>query len=124
MKQEQLKKLAKWGGVRLMTLEDETLAVAIPFQVNDLEGNLPHKLWQPHVDSNQLDMLEDKMIKETDVARIEITLRFGGYYVAQYWDEKRIGEPFHFESDLITSGKGKTKNEARFNAILNYIESK
>ena len=112
MKQAQLKKLAKWANIRLMVLEDKTLAVAIPYQINELKGNLPDKLWQPHKNSNQLDMLEDKMIEGMGVERIELQP------TEESW---LVDYEYNFGAGFV-SAEGKTKNEARLNAILNYVE--
>ena len=116
MKQEQLKKLAEWAGVRLMTLEDETLAIAIPFQVNELEGNLPDKLWQPHEDSNQLDMLKKKWIKEAKINRIEYDLLQSSWWQATYY--------YGVDDDERYETEGEEINDCDINAILNYVEKK
>ena len=126
MKQEQLKKLAEWAGVRLMTLEDETLAVAIPYEVNDLEGNLPDKLWQPHVDSNQLDMLKKKFIKELrlkyypSLLKIKIIVARNGVYCLDIFVEQSKGWLRLPELEEA----GDNDNECWLNAILNYVEKK
>ncbi len=87
-------------------------------------GTIPVNLlinngWNPFLDSNQLDMLEDKMIEEAKISKIVLSFFHetkNGEWLIEYWClsmEKRI-----------TAGQGKTKNEARLNAILNYIENK
>ncbi len=114
MKQEQLKKLAKWGGVRLMSLGDETLAIAIPFQVNEIEGNLPDKLWQPHKDSNQLDMLKLKYIKEAKIGEAKIKYHNDGTrLIVRSVDVINTDTAFE-----------KSENECWLIVILNYIENK
>lgn len=71
--------------------------------------------FKPHKDSNQLDMLEDKMIENKKVkiiiTKFEITILYQCYELMS-----------DMEMPLLTSGTGKTKNEARLNAILNYVE--
>ena len=111
MKQEQLKKLAKWYGL-------EKISSGSPepdcYNKNDFYVDVDY--WQPHKDSNQLDMLEDKMIKEYNIYKFivwdrEEDERMRVYYYGRYMD-------------LEIRGIGETKNEARLNAILNYVENK
>ena len=109
MRQEQLKKLAEWAGINI-----KQLPLAFPFE--------------PHKDSNQLDMLEDKMIEDiyraVDYSRcvnIEIYFDTGGFVnpkVRVFVVDRDSRE------DFSERGIGKTKNEARLNAILNYVENK
>ena len=80
------------------------------------EGKVtPDNIWSS-LDSNQLDMLEDKMIE--DIGQYALTLRFvilrTGKYKVDVFDY----------SEVYASGKGKTKNKARLNAIISYVEQK
>ena len=102
MKQEDLQILAEWLGLKWKS----------PL-IND---------WEPHLDSNQLDMLEDKMIEELDIVRIEVNKCFGGGWKAMYLNEIPYEEKIGYYSDVVAVEKGKNKNEARLNAILNYVE--
>ncbi|GJQ43974.1 MAG: hypothetical protein JETCAE03_34720 [Ignavibacteriaceae bacterium] len=64
--------------------------------------------WQPESNSNQLNMLEDKFMEEIDChAMIYNVEEMRAEY--DYWLE---------DEPLAYVGKGKTKNEARLNAIL------
>jgi len=102
MIQEQLKKLVEWY------YEEKYSSVSIDWIMGDGE-----------IDSNQLDMLEDKMMskiladsnsKEGLVSeRIVFTL--SGYWYVEYTS-----------GSFILNSEGKTKNEARLNAILKYVE--
>ncbi len=78
------------------------------------------------IDENVIGLLEDKMIEELDVVRIEINRCFGGGWKAMYLNEKedKTSESLSFYSDVVAVDKGKTKNEARLNAIFNYVEKK
>ena len=109
MKQEQLKKLADW------LCEDELYT---PF------SKCP--VWcMPQKDSNQLDMMEDKMIEElsnyelcknlSGGFRLDIIIYIGNNTtLIQYMPSNR--------HSVFIEGVGKTKNKARLNAILNYVE--
>ncbi len=120
MKQEQLKKLAEWYGLKFITHVNGYEYKGVP-AYNTGEGQyLNLAIWQPHKDSNQLDMLEDKMIEECEFIRMRLFIdkqpNGKTYYQAQH---------FHYKPGcLYLIGDGKTKNEARLNAILNYIEKK
>ena len=102
MKQEQLKltldqrrKLEKWSGLTLSDI----------------------------IDSNQLDLLEDKMIEELRTKHNRpVNLSVGVFsdgetYLAQVACGY-IGDVKIVDFNI----KGKTKNEARLNAIISYVE--
>ncbi len=72
----------------------------------------------------ELDILEDKMIGELDVVRIEINKCFGGGWKAMYLNEVPYEEKPGYWSEVVAVEKGKTKNEARLNAIVNYVKQK
>ena len=110
MKQEQLKKLAEWYYDKKIYYDVETNKA---FRANIGEERIYVGDWQPHKDSNQLDMLEDKMIEEAKIMQISIYL----------YEAKKIEVHYVIEGRFIC-GAGKTKNEARLDAILNYIENK
>lgn len=99
MKQK-LKLLAKWYGVRLGKLADLLI-------------------WNERY-INTLDMLEDKMWQEARIICLKI------FYLTE--TEKWIAWyylPEQKKHDILPTtidGIGKTKNEARLNAILNYVE--
>ena len=106
MKQEQLKKLADWYyGKDLWKTEYKQ----IPF--------IPHK------DSNQLDMLGDKLWEDFNVEYMKIK-NTPTAFIADYYKKYKTYSLFKksVPSERIISGRGKTKNEARLNAILNYVE--
>ena len=94
VKQSELKKLAEWYGYDIQLYSKDSVD------------------WQPHKDSNQLDMLEDKMIEEAGYYAIAFNKKDNGW-VCSYMNPKTIEG---------TIDNGKTKNEARLNAIVNYIE--
>ncbi len=119
MKQEQLKKLAEWCGYKvddgyLLNKNSEPVAEIREETEDDFwVKHLP--LWHPHQDSNQLDMLEDKMLKENELP-IWITMGYKvNNWIVNYAVEQKA---------IYVNGLGKTKNEARLNAILNYVEKK
>ena len=74
--------------------------------------------WRPNEDSNQLDLLEDKLkykiiniVKNEESIDLNVKIRkFDCYYLL---DDK----------DNLICGTGKTKNEARLDAILNYVQT-
>ena len=116
MKQEQLKKLAEWSidindieGESNFYKDDEGDYRFIDYRGIDYE-------FDP-LDSNQLDMLEDKMLDELGVNEIRI-------YRYDNVDECFRVEYYNYDNVGVADGEGKTKNEARLAAILNYIENK
>lgn len=74
----------------------------------------------PYLDSNHLDMLEDKMLDECAIELLEIER--GGNINEHKFVLVRGYATFNSEQKLLVDGKGKTKNEARLNAILNYVK--
>lgn len=74
--------------------------------------------FNPDSDSNQLDMLEDKMIKEL---RVFDECPF--YLDFTYYQDGLIGVAYkNYVRKRFAKGEGKTKNEARLNAIINYVK--
>ena len=122
MKQEQLKKLAKWYGYNiddgyLINKNSEPVAEIREETEDDFwVKHLP--LWQPHRDSNQLDMLEDKMIEEIE------TLDSIEWCIDDIEGCEEWAVIYQDNFQVFAQGIGKTKNEARLDAILNYIENK
>lgn len=123
--QEQLRKLAEWYGLELRTHSNKNFQI-----LNAKEKNFGFKsgdtftypiYFMPDRDSNQLDMLEDKMIQELDeflyceIGMTENDASFG-WWCIYYGKEGMLGKKV-----TIDAG-GKTKNEARLNAIINYVE--
>lgn len=102
---EQLKKLADFGGVEIRNIIG-TGFICNEKNLGDVDWN--YDFWQPHLDSNQLDLLEDKMI-ESEIGEMEIYFYDDNVEVVYYGSEGILGY-------------GKTKNEARLNAIINYVE--
>jgi len=74
--------------------------------------------WQPHINSNQLELLEEKMIKEAKIETVIISI-----FIDEIWAEYYSGN-LYTNQVRISKGVSKTKNEARLNAILQYIEGK
>ena len=117
MKPEQLKLLAEWyygEGIIVCSFNNDILRIN-----NGLDNDVN---FVPHKDSNQLDMLEDKMIKELNKKYerpIQITITCGrlgtAYFIRYFVSELNGDDRFYLEDE------GKTKNEARLNAILNYV---
>ena len=111
MKQEQLKKLAEWCGKDTFVIDEE-----IRFKGNG-------QLWQPHKDSNQLDMLKKKFIEELRkkyaYSLIEIRIRIGrnGCYDFKIFRD----EECHW-CLFIEEASSDNENECWLNAILNYVE--
>lgn len=114
MKQEQLKLLAEWGYKKGATL--------LPPSTNEDYLNVQEKpsmmggwiKFRPHIDSNQLDMLEDKML-------LEVTQH--GVVNIIYWYRKYSGKyMWKYSCAGYIEGEGETKNEARLNAITQYVE--
>jgi len=101
MKPSQLKKLAEWYADDKAPFTFKQLGLAV---------------WQPHKDSNQLDQLEDKMAEE--LGRLELDLASDGARGIV------IARHCYVKDGIIVhiTAEGKTKNEARLNAILNYVE--
>lgn len=65
----------------------------------------------PESDSNQLDLLEDRMIKELGIDKVEI------YYI------KNQVDIFYFnKKKLWGSSTGNTENQARLSAILTHMQ--
>jgi len=129
MKQEELKLLAEWYGYKTTPIKDGRKIAW--YLVEDMGIKNEHKRrihWMPDKDSNQLDMLEDKMVSEF----VEKYSPHKGHIKSEisYFGKKvKCGILFVGDGDLGTWGKyaeglGKTKNEARLNAILNYVRKK
>ena len=103
MKQEQLKKIAEWYGINNVFREYDE--------------------WQPHKDSNQLDMLKKKFIEELRkkyaYSLIEIRIRIGrnGCYDFKLFRD----EECHW-CLFIEEASSDNENECWLNAILNYVE--
>ncbi len=110
MKQEQLKLLAEWYGLKLRG--------ELPF-LHITDGiDSATTYWQPHIDSNQLDMLEDRMIVSFPIWQLTIWRNSKDHlYHIWYEYKKQPGG-----RDEFIKGKGKTKNEAKLNAIISYVE--
>ncbi len=116
MEVDKLRKLAEWYGAEFRL-----------YNKDNAGGGKEHYGWiingvykgefKPYKNSNQLDMLEDKMWQGLDSTYIKIS--YGSMYLVSYIKVKRWGGE-EFE-EQISYGYGKTKNEARLNAILNYI---
>jgi len=136
MKQEDFKLLAEWYGYKIRNYNK---------WVKEIDSKWHHKLgnavclfyplghslhavnthgfycrienWQPHKDSNQLDMLEDKMIEELRVKhKTPVNLSVGVYRDNSKWLCQLHNEFYNSEIE------GKTKNEARLNTVFNYIK--
>jgi hypothetical protein len=80
-------------------------------------------LWQPDVDSNQLDVLEIKMVEEIKKEMNINELRFVIFMVNDSYEV----ELQHFSGKwqpikLGMYGNGKTYKTARLNAVLSYIK--
>ena len=126
MGQEQLKKLAEWyGEIKNNMLYKDRLIIAHLHNCLDVTKIATYPIWQPHKDSNQLDMLGDKLWEDFNVEYMKI-INTPTAFIADYYKKYKTYSLFKksVPSERIISGRGKTKNEARLNAILNYIESK
>ena len=96
MKQKEFEILAEWYG----------------------QDNMPEYMlldWQPDKDSNQLDMLEDKMIEELE------TLDSIEWAIDNIEGVDDWAVIYQDNFQVFTQGYGKTKNGARLDAIINYI---
>ena len=113
MKQKDLQILAEWMyGDKLsdMVLPDECQHISIEFK--ESIGQLTY--FDPIEFSNQLDMLEDKMIKEARIKRKEIFYR-DKWTAARYFTDSE-----HFFLGAVSNRK--IENEARLNAILKFAK--
>ncbi len=122
MKQEQLKKLAEWyykKGAALLNPSTNDRYLNVQESPTMMGGWIK---FQPHKDSNQLDQLEDKMIKELKIKMDNNLLQYSMFF----HNEQNEYDAHYYNNDEPYNlfGKGKTKNEARLNAILNYMEKK
>ena len=120
MKQEQLKKLAEWywDGKNIFDLPQIT-DMYLPSECNDIRVELDMKnviTFDPCEDSNQLDMLMKKWIKEAKINRIEYDLLQSGWWQATYY--------YGVDDDERYETEGKGINACDINAILNYVEEK
>jgi len=98
------KELAEWYGFNVVKYYKDSLQIEDDKSTGEFE---------PDKDSNQLDMLEDKVIQESEYNGIYLCPKEKGWNCSYC-----IRNTPHFiEAD------GKTKNEARLNAIYNYIKS-
>ena len=122
MKQAQLKDLAIWY------YDDVDLIVHEGFQPNSMIVENVEKrkcyteYWKPHVDSTQLDMLEDKMVAELRKnnqwqIHLQIECFVTGWFCCRVLNvpDKRV---------LVCGDNGKTKNEARLSTVVNYLKGK
>jgi hypothetical protein len=98
MKQEKLRLLAEWIEPKCKTIQD--------LIVDALEK----------MDSRPIDMLEDKMIEELNVDQY--------YWLSDSGRTKFIIKFTSNDYQTMHEGRGKTKNLARLNAIINYVEKK
>ena len=105
MKQEQLKMLAEWYGYEVRNVIMESSSWVAIYTDKGLSIKLPLLQF--------IDELEDKMIEEAKIMQISIYL----------YEAKKIEVHYVIEGRFIY-GAGKTKNEARLNAIVNYVEQK
>ena len=112
MTQQQNKELAEWYGLELKGSKTPY----IEFPDKDNPKITVADIWQPDTDSNQLDLLEDKMVKE--LGRLEMQLASDGAMGMVLCWHSYIQDGVAKE----IKGKGKTKNEARLNAIYNYVK--
>jgi len=112
--------LAEWGNIKLEMIPESDFGSSmlsnrtVPVIKNTLE------VWKPHKDSNQLDMLEDKMIEQNNYHHI-----IQETHIQDISKEKKYIIWYQFsgaDEKPQVAGVGKTRNEARLNAILNYIE--
>jgi len=102
MNDEDKKILVEWCGLEHFKWHNDNTYTYIP----------TNEKFNPDSDSNQLDMLEDKFMEEIDChAMIYNVEEMRAEY--DYWLE---------DEPLAYVGKGKTKNEARLNAIINYVK--
>ncbi len=108
MKQEQLKKLAEWYG--LIMEDEEDYCYYNPHN----RGLISECDWQPHKDSNQLDMLKLKYIKEAKIGEAKIKYHSDGTrLIVRSVDVINTDTAFE-----------KSENECWLIVILNYIENK
>ena len=117
MKQQELKLLAGWyykGENRELVCSEKTQSI---FTRNQKTKRLDEVLCLDH----QLDMLEDKMIEEWGIDYHFTLLNKSA--ARSSWEAQHVyGVQYTDDSQAIT-GKGKTKKEARLNAILSYVKS-
>ena len=133
MKQSQLKKLAEWYGLERQAGTIKNLSYGgigrydEDYDLWKLNGKpfCSPEDWQPHLNSNQLDMLKKKFIEELrkkyDYSLIEIRIRVGrnGCYDFKVFRDEQGGWCLFIEE---TSSDN--ENECWLNAILNYVEDK
>lgn len=110
---DKLKMLAEWYGCKSIKWTARVYY--------DEKGNEFH----PDRNSNQLDMLEDKMIEELRTKHNRpVNLSVGVFSDGEtYLAQVACGDIGDVEI-VDYNVKGKTKNEARLNAIINYVEQK
>lgn len=97
-----------------MTHEDLKLLAEWYYEKEYFSVSMDWIYYEGDIDSNQLDLLEDKMLKETKVFLMKLFVLENGAYTVKF--RTNTLEDFSF------AGDGSTKNEARLNAILNYIK--
>ena len=107
MDEDKLKLLAEWYGFEIQEYSKDSVD------------------WQPDKDSNQLDMLKKKFIKELrlkyypSLLKIKIIVARNGVYCLDIFVEQSKG--WLRLPELEEAGK---ENECWLNAILNYVEQK
>jgi len=105
-----LRKLAAFGDI---CLEEDTNLFTNKKYLKEYQCS---GSWDPLEHPGQLDMLENKMIKEAGVDYWEINLGLG-YWTVTYFNRE-------LKDDVITAADGKTTKKARVEAILKYTRGK
>ncbi len=122
MKQEQLKKIAEWYCGQEIILDCYNTKYG-KYDIYSIDNKELLQDWQPHKDSNQLDMLKKKFIEELRkkyaYSLIEIRIRIGrnGCYDFKIFRD----EECHW-CLFIEEASSDNENECWLNAILNYVE--
>ena len=111
MKPKDLERLAEWyykGENRELVCSEKTQSI---FTRNPKTKRLDEALCLDH----QLDQLEDKMIEEM--------MNSGAIDIHVQCDKRDYTYRITVDAIRKSIGSGKTKNEARLNAILSYVKS-
>jgi len=111
-------KLAEWYWGDKITDMVIPNAFSLPSECYDIMVELEMKseavTFEPQENSNQLDMLEDKMIRDLETLES----------IEWFDDGKELGWDVVYQDSfqILAQGCGKTKNEARLDAIIDYLE--
>ncbi len=120
MKQKELRILANWFGFDIEgdVLIDKYSRIKVYMirkETEDDFGIMHLPIWKPHKDSNQLELLKNKFLKEANITRIEYDKMNSGWWQGTYY----VGV-----SDAAIASEGKEIKDADLQAILSYVLNK